>query len=41
MVSIKHGTILQGSDSAQPIGHGPIVHENKPKFDLKFHHILS
>ena len=28
MVSIKHGTILHGSDSARPIGHGPIVHEN-------------
>ena len=28
MVSIKHGTILHGVDSARPIGHGPIVHEN-------------
>ena len=28
MVSIQHGTILHGSDSARPIGHGPIVHEN-------------
>ena len=28
MVSIKHGTILHGSDSARPIGHEPIVHEN-------------
>ena len=28
MVSIKHGTILHGSDSARPIGYGPIVHEN-------------
>ena len=28
MVSIKHGTILHGSDSARPIKHGPIVHEN-------------
>ena len=28
MVSIEHGTILHGSDSARPIEHGPIVHEN-------------
>ena len=28
MVSIKHGKILHGCDSARPIGHGPIVHEN-------------
>ena len=28
MVSIKHGTILHGVDSARPSGHGPIVHEN-------------
>ena len=28
MVSIKHGTILHGVDSAWPIGHTPIVHEN-------------
>ena len=28
MVSIKHGTILHSSDSARPIGHGPIMHEN-------------
>ena len=28
MVSIKHSTILHGSDSARPIGHGPIMHEN-------------
>ena len=28
MVSIKHGTILHSSDSARPIGHGPIVNEN-------------
>ena len=28
MVSIKHGTILYGVDSARPIGHGPIAHEN-------------
>ena len=28
MVSIKHCTILHGVDSARPIGHRPIVHEN-------------
>ena len=28
MVSMKHGTILHCVDSARPIGHGPIVHEN-------------
>ena len=28
MVSIKHSTILHGSDSARPIRNGPIVHEN-------------
>ena len=28
MVSIKHGTILHGVDSARPIAHEPIVHEN-------------
>ena len=28
MVSIKHGTILHVVDSARPIGHGSIVHEN-------------
>ena len=29
IVSIKHGTILHGIDSARPIAHEPTMHENK------------
>ena len=34
MISIKHGTILHGVDSARPIAHEPIVDENNRSYRL-------